>query len=148
MPPLLQFLSEEIRYADKERAAVSLETGFELASERAIAIVIDVIVVTNVKGGAGIWVPSEQKLPSGVGLQGVVIQSCPNKREPGELIGGTQGIDVYVVGCLMRIVTGKLVSVVVERDPQSIDRFVSKSALDEEVQAFAGVQWRRRSEGV
>src|SRR5437870_2902936 len=56
-------LAEQIGHLDEEVAAVAPEAGLELARERAETIPIQIVVVADVKSGAGIRRPAKQKLP-------------------------------------------------------------------------------------
>ena len=82
----LQSLSEQVRSSYKECSTVPLETRFVLIRIRAESLVVEIVVVTNVKSGPGIRIPAEQKLPARVSVERVIVRAKPNVREARELV--------------------------------------------------------------
>ena len=82
----LQTLSEQVRSPYEKCSAVPLEAGFVLIRVRAVSVIIEIVVVTDVEGGPGIRIPPEQKLTAHVSVQRVVVSSKPDISEPRELV--------------------------------------------------------------
>src|SRR5712691_8235373 len=61
---LSKTLSEQVGHLDKEGAAVrsAAETRLKLAGERTEAVANEIIIVADIKSGAGIRRPAKQKL--------------------------------------------------------------------------------------
>ena len=60
---LSEALPEQIRRPDEKSSAVSLESRLKLSGVWVKSVVIEIIVVANVKRRSGVRVPTEQKLP-------------------------------------------------------------------------------------
>ena len=58
-----------------------------LIRERAVAVIIEVVVVSDIERSSGIRIPTKQKLPTHVSTQCVVVGPQANIRESSELIG-------------------------------------------------------------
>lgn len=59
----LKTLAKKIRRANEKCAAVAFKTRFVLSGDRAETVVVEVVVVTDVKRRSRIRVPAEQQLP-------------------------------------------------------------------------------------
>ncbi len=72
----LESAANQVRHLYEKGASVSPEPRFELAGEGIETVAIHVVVVANVKGSSRTGCPAKQKLPTRIGLERVVINSC------------------------------------------------------------------------
>ena len=92
----LKALSEQIRSADKKRPAVAFKARFELSGERRKPVVIEIVVVADVKRGSRIRVITGENLPADVRTERIVINARSQKRKARKLISRAQSNDVRV----------------------------------------------------
>ena len=142
MCSLSKTLAEKIRCANEKRAAVAFEPRFELSGKRTEAVVVEIVVVTDIKRGSRIRIPTDQKLPADIRPERIVISPQAWEYKARELIGRTQGKDVRIKGGFPAVVTRQPAFRVIERDPQRIDRFVFDADIRVELPAFAGIECR------
>ena len=62
----LKTLAEKIRSPDKKCAAVAFKTLFKLSRDRAETVVVEIVVIADVKCRSGIRIPTEKKLSARV----------------------------------------------------------------------------------
>src|SRR5215216_5820716 len=92
---LLETAPEEIRHLDKECPTVAAKSRLDAMCERAKAVVVQVVVIADVKGRAGIRRPAHQELAAHARGERIVINARPCKREACELISASQHEDVF-----------------------------------------------------
>lgn len=63
----LEALAEPVGHFDEDGAAVAAKAGFELRGERALSIVIYVVIVADIERRAGIRRPAKKKLAFEIG---------------------------------------------------------------------------------
>ena len=95
---LLETLSKQVRCPDEKCSAVSFKTRLPLARYRAVAAVIERVVVADIKGRTRIRVPAEKELPGKTAAKRIVIHSCPHIDKTGELIGRSGGNNIGIKG--------------------------------------------------
>ena len=107
-------LTKQIRHLDEDGAAVGteVEPWFELACERVESVVVDVVVVADVKGGTRIRRPAEKVLPADPRTQRIVINPRPDKRKAGELILRKEGPDIAHIDRAFRVIAGEGIPVI------------------------------------
>ncbi len=104
---LLKTLSKQVRGPYEKCSATSFKSRLVLARYWAIAVVIERIVISDVKSGPGIRIPTEQKLSGKTPAERVVIHSGPNINKPCELIGRSSGNQIRVKGYSTVVVTSE-----------------------------------------
>ena len=110
----LKALSEKIRRANEKRAAVALETRFEIAGKRVKAVVVEIVVVTGVKGCTRTRIQTEQKLSADVRRDRIVIDPRSDERESRKLICRAQSDDIRLESRTPVVVTAQTAFRVIE----------------------------------
>src|SRR5262249_29729385 len=122
--------TDEVGHFDEERAAVAAEAGFELVGEGVVSVASQIVVVAGVERRARIRRPSEQELPAHLRAQCAVVNTRPSEEEAGELIARPPRIDVVVECHAPGVVSLQTTLRVVEREAQSIGRFVGEIPIE------------------
>ena len=66
----LETLTEEIRGPYKKCSLISSDPGLKFSGVRVNSVVVEVVVITDVKGRTGAWRPTEEGLAGKVSLVG------------------------------------------------------------------------------
>src|SRR5262245_412380 len=81
---------KQVRHFDEKRPLVTAQTAFKLIRERAVAVVIQIIVVADIQRRARMRRPAQQELPSDARGQRVVISPRSRKGEAREIVTRAQ----------------------------------------------------------
>ena len=111
----LKALPEQVGHLDEELTAIAMEASLEepLIEDESIivqvveAVVIKVVVISNIKRRSRIRGPAKQQLSLYAGLQRIVVNSCPSKCETSELVGSAKYPNVVVKRYFPCVVTNK-----------------------------------------
>ena len=101
----------------------------QLSGDRAETVVIEVVVIADVKRRSRIRIPAEQELTASVALQRVVIETKTHVRKARKLIGRAQAEDVRVKRRFAVVVAFQTAFRVIERNPKRVDRLVFSADL-------------------
>src|ERR1700752_3381229 len=136
--------ANQVRHLDEECVPVASESWLRMTSEVVEAVVIQIVVVTHVKGSPGIRGPAKEKLSAQVCFERVVIESHSRKGEARELVRGAQRVDVIVESNQASVVANQSIFDVIEINSQRVGWLVSDG--ETRAQFFAGtrIQWRVR----
>src|SRR5262245_47942759 len=122
----LQTLAKEVGSLDEKGSTLQLEARFMMSGERAIAVVVESIVVADIESRAGIWRPAKEVLPVHIGVERGVIETRSHKEEAGELILGKPRVDIADEDRAPGIFANEFVAIVVKRAFQRRERFIGE----------------------
>lgn len=96
-------LAEQVRHLDENRATVAAKSGNNLSREGMCFRVVEVIVVADVKRGAGAGGPARKELSTHARAQCVVVNYGACKGGASELISATESQNVNVERGSLRV---------------------------------------------
>src|SRR5687767_3383954 len=144
--PHSEAAAEEVGGFDEEVARVAAEALFGLAREGVEVAAVEVVVVADVEGRAGVRRPAEEELPEVVRPERAVVEPRAREGVARELVGRLKAVDVRVEGDQPVLVPDQTVLRPAQRHVERVRSLVSDSAVGVEQVALAGVE-RARAHG-